>query len=83
MSLRVYILDLIDDPDSIAQDARWHTEVWPEVLEYLASSGIKSCRISRAGNRLVMLVESETPVATDGGGSPVPPPPALRFRRRI
>ncbi len=67
-----YALDLKDDPASIAAYDSWHTRVWPEVLEHLLVQGITRCTIHRAGNRLSMMVESSTGVATDGGGSPLP-----------
>lgn len=68
----VFLLDLQDDTARIAEYERWHSDVWPEVLDHLKASGFRSCRISRAGNRLVMVVESDHPTASDGGGKPVP-----------
>ncbi|MBS1724302.1 MAG: L-rhamnose mutarotase [Armatimonadetes bacterium] len=73
MAVWVYLLDLKDDPALIAQYEEWHKAVWPEVLDHLRSIGFRSCRIDRAGNRLVMLVESDGPVASDGGGGEVSP----------
>lgn len=68
-----YALDLNDDPALIAAYDKWHTRVWPEVLEHLRAQGITRCEIHRAGNRLFMIVESTTGAATDGGGSALPP----------
>lgn len=68
-----YTLDLKDDPTLIAEYERWHANVWPEVLEHVRNSGISRCSIHRAGNRLFMIVESTSGVATDGGGAALPP----------
>lgn len=68
----VYLLDLVDDPEKIAQYEAWHTKVWPEVLENLQARGIRKCQIFRAGNRLAMLLESDAPTSSDGRGSDVP-----------
>jgi len=67
----IYFLDLQDDPTRIAEYERHHRAVWPEVLTHLRQSGIQRCRIYRAGNRLTMLLDSDRPVATDGGNEPV------------
>jgi len=68
-----YALDLKNDPALIAAYEEWHQAVWPEVLEHLGRQGIRSCSIHRAGDRLFMIVESDTAVATDGGGAALPP----------
>lgn len=72
MAVWVYLLDLVDDEAAIERYEALHREVWPEVLEHLAASGLKSCRIDRVGTRLVMLTESDEAVASDGGGNAVP-----------
>lgn len=72
MARFVSILDLVDDPALISEYTHWHQHVWPEVLEHLRSIGFLTCEIYLAGNRLVMVVESESPIASDGGGNPVP-----------
>lgn len=68
-----YALDLKNDPTLIAAYEAWHRAVWPEVLEHLKRQGIHSCSIHCTGNRLFMIVESESVAATDGGGAPLPP----------
>jgi len=68
-----YALDLKDDPALIAEYERWHRDVWPEVLDHLRAQGITRCTIHRAGNRLFMILDSNTGAATDGGGSALPP----------
>ena len=72
MAQWVYLLDLKNNPELIAEYEAWHIKVWPEVLEHLRNSGFEKCEILRAGNRLVMIVESPTPVASDGGGATIP-----------
>lgn len=85
----VYVLDLVDDPVLIAEYEAHHRAVWPEVQAHLRDSGIRACEIFRVGNRLVMHVTADQPVATDGGGGPVPPRVAEwealmdRYQRRL
>ena len=50
-------LDLKDDPELIAAYEAHHRAVWPEVLESLAASGIRSMEIYRLQNRLFMVME--------------------------
>lgn len=69
MATWVYFLDLKDDPALIAEYEEWHRNVWPEVLGHIAASGIRRCRIDRAGDRLAMIVEADGPTPTDGGGT--------------
>lgn len=68
----VFLLDLVDDPELIAEYDAWHTKVWPEVLDHLKASGYRHCQIHRSGSRLVMLTEADSPTPSDGGGRPVP-----------
>jgi L-rhamnose mutarotase len=68
-----YALDLKNDAALIAAYESWHRAVWPDVLEHLKRQGIRSCSIHRTGNRLFMIVGSDSGAATDGGGSPLPP----------
>lgn len=51
-------LDLKDDPSAISEYERWHTKVWPEILASIRDSGIESMEIYRAGNRLMMIMET-------------------------
>lgn len=51
-------LDLIDDPALIAEYEAWHTRVWPEVLQSMRQSGIRSMDIYRWKNRLCMVMET-------------------------
>lgn len=68
-----YALDLKNEPALIAEYERWHRDVWPEVLDHLRAQGITRCTIHRAGNRLFMILDSNTGAATDGGGVVLPP----------
>jgi L-rhamnose mutarotase len=51
-------LDLKDDPSVIKEYEQWHTKVWPEILASIRDSGITSMEIYRAGNRLMMIMET-------------------------
>ncbi len=50
-------LDLIDNPQLIAEYEKYHEAVWPEILESIRSSGIYQMEIYRTGNRLFMIME--------------------------
>lgn len=50
-------LDLVDDPALIAEYARMHEKVWPEIQESITSAGIDAMEIYRFGNRLFMIME--------------------------
>lgn len=50
-------LDLKDDPRLIEEYEAHHREVWPEILESIAGSGILSMEIYRLHTRLVMVME--------------------------
>lgn len=51
-------LDLMDDANTISEYERWHQKVWPEILDSIRDSGITSMEIYRAGNRLMMIMET-------------------------
>jgi L-rhamnose mutarotase len=50
-------LDLKDDPALIAEYKRYHTEVWPEIIQSLRQSGIEDAEIYLLGTRLFMILE--------------------------
>ena len=50
-------LDLIDDPESIAEYERYHQNVWPQIKQSILDSGITSMEIYRIQNRLMMIIE--------------------------
>jgi L-rhamnose mutarotase len=56
-----FVLDLKDDPDLIAKYDEWHRpeKVWPAIVESIAAAGIIDLQIFRAGNRLVMMMETK------------------------
>ena len=54
----VLLLDLKDDPASIAAYEEWHRKVWPGILKNIHEGGIEDMQIFRAGNRLVMLMHT-------------------------
>ena len=57
---RLYLaLDLIDNPELIAEYERWHQpdQIWPDILESLRSSGIEDAEIYRTHNRLVLVLD--------------------------
>lgn len=56
----VLLLDLKDDPASIAAYEEWHRKVWPGILKSIQEAGIEDLQIFRAGNRLVMLMHTNT-----------------------
>ena len=52
-------LDLIDEPELIAEYEKYHQNVWPEIKQSILDSGIINMEIYRVQNRLFMIVEVE------------------------
>ena len=52
-------LDLIDDPELIAEYEKYHHNVSPEVKQSILNSGIVNMEIYRVQNRLFMIVEAD------------------------
>ncbi|MEI7487218.1 MAG: L-rhamnose mutarotase, partial [Chryseobacterium sp.] len=52
-------LDLIDDPELIAEYEKYHQNIWPEVKKSILNSGITNMEIYRVQNRLFMMVEAD------------------------
>lgn len=52
-------LDLIDDPELIAEYENYHQNIWPEVRKSILDSGISNMEIYRVQNRLFMIVEAD------------------------
>ncbi|RXK87263.1 L-rhamnose mutarotase [Filimonas effusa] len=50
-------LDLVDDPQLIAEYDAYHKAIWPEIVNAIATAGIAEMEIYRAGNRLFMIME--------------------------
>ena len=53
-------LDLIDDPDLIAEYERYHQDVWPGIRKSITDAGITGMEIYRTGNRLFMIMETDS-----------------------
>jgi L-rhamnose mutarotase len=51
-------LDLVDDPELIADYERHHDNIWPEIVASIRSAGIDVLDIYRTGNRLFMIIEA-------------------------
>lgn len=51
-------LDLVDDPQLIADYERYHREIWPEITGHLRRYGIAEMEIYRLGTRLMMVMET-------------------------
>jgi len=51
-------LDLVNEPELIAEYENWHRSVWPEILESITGSGITQMEIYRTGNRLFMIMDT-------------------------
>jgi len=50
-------LDLVDDPQLIAEYEEIHKNVWPENIKGIKNAGITVMDIYRTGNRLFMIME--------------------------
>ena len=74
---RCFALDLTDDPELITEYERLHSPgtVWPEVVDYLRATGVKSMEIWRTGDRLVMIAD----VADDYPRAVQAPPEAVAW----
>lgn len=53
-----FALDLIDDEELIKSYEKWHQKVWPQVINSIVVSGIKSLEIYRISNRLFMIMDT-------------------------
>ncbi|MFI3311160.1 L-rhamnose mutarotase [Ewingella allii] len=51
-------LDLVDDPQLIAEYQQHHQRIWPEVAEHLRQHGIVEMEIYLLGNRLFMVMDT-------------------------
>jgi L-rhamnose mutarotase len=59
MKRYIFALDIQDDPQLIAEYEEIHRSVWPEILASIREAGIGQMQIFRAGNRLMMLMETD------------------------
>jgi L-rhamnose mutarotase len=51
-------LDLVNDPQLMAEYEAHHQKVWPEVVASIKESGISAMEIYRVENRLFMIMET-------------------------
>lgn len=54
----VFMLDLQDNAEKIAQYEQHHQAVWQEVEQHIRACGIEQMDIYRLGTRLVMLMQT-------------------------
>lgn len=56
----VFALDLVDDPEAIAEYESWHRadRIWPVIVQSLRGSGLSGLEIFRTGNRLCLIMEA-------------------------
>ena len=52
-------VDLVDDPQLIADYEQWHSagNVWPEIRQSILDAGIINMEIYRISNRMFMIME--------------------------
>lgn len=55
-------LDLVDDPQRIADYEKAHERIWPEVRDHLRAQGVLGMEIYRLGTRLFMVMEVDPAV---------------------
>ena len=51
-------LDLVDDPQLIAEYEQYHEKIGSEIKDSITDSGITGMEIYRLGNRLFMIMET-------------------------
>ncbi|MGN7819518.1 L-rhamnose mutarotase [Chitinophaga varians] len=62
-------LDLVNEPQLIAEYEDYHRNVWPEIKKSITDSGIQNMEIYRAGNRLFMIMEVNDTFSFDTKGA--------------
>ncbi|HEY1799958.1 MAG TPA: L-rhamnose mutarotase [Terriglobales bacterium] len=50
-------LDLKNDPALIAEYARYHQKIWPEITQSIRDSGVESMEIYLHGTRMFMMMD--------------------------
>jgi L-rhamnose mutarotase len=55
-----FALDLVDEPQLIAEYERWHQSEngWPEIRKSIIDAGITDMEIYRTGNRLTLIMDT-------------------------
>jgi len=59
-------LDLIDDPQLIAEYEKHHQQIWPEIQISILDAGITSMQIYRFSNRLFMIMDVNDAFSFEG-----------------
>ena len=54
-----FALDLVDEPDMIAEYEAYHEKLQPEIEKSILDAGILQMEIFLLGNRLFMIMETE------------------------
>jgi len=52
-----FTLDLKNDPALIAEDRKYHEQIWPEITKSIEDSGIEDMEIYLLGTRMFMVME--------------------------
>ncbi|GAB3533686.1 L-fucose mutarotase [Pontibacter brevis] len=66
MSRYCLALDLKDDPALIEEYERWHQAIWPEIRQSIGDAGVVEMEIYRLGNRLFMIMETDSSFSFEG-----------------
>lgn len=69
MSRYCLALDLVDDPQLIAEYEKYHEKIWPEIHDSITGGGITGMEIYRFGNRLFMIMETGADFSFDKKGA--------------
>jgi len=57
MQRHCFVLDLVNEPEAIAQYIAYHKAVWPEVLAIHKAAGVLAIEIYRRDDRLLMIMD--------------------------
>ena len=57
MQRHCFALDLVNEPEAIAQYIAYHQAVWPEVLASHKAAGVLAIEIYRRDDRLFMIMD--------------------------
>ncbi|WP_316799801.1 L-rhamnose mutarotase [Pedobacter frigidisoli] len=57
MPRHCFALDLVDDPNLIAEYEAYHRNGWPEIKTSIIKAGVTNMEIYRTGTRLFMIME--------------------------
>ncbi|NWK98368.1 L-rhamnose mutarotase [Sphingobium lactosutens] len=64
---RCFVVDLVDDPESIARYREWHKPGGPPraVTDAIRADGVNDLQIWVVGDRMVMIMEQDDTLAAD------------------